>query len=193
MTKKISLCYVSGNTYKFQQAATYVQKHMPEIILVQKDIDLTEIQSLDHEVVAVDKACRAWQHVQKPILIDDGGIYFERYHLFPGVLTKYVYKGIGQEGFMRLVDVGDRAEFLSYLVYCMGPTENDCQVFIGRCPGEICYDTENASSLDVPYDILFSPDGFDGSFAALRGMDREEEFSYRVDALQKFVAWYRQL
>lgn len=186
-----TIYYVSGNQTKFQEASAYLEQHLSHVRCVQYGMDIDEIQTLDHEKVAVDKACKAWQHVQQPVLIDDGGIYFHRYYLFPGVLTKYVFQGIGYEGFMRLVEIGDRAEFVSYLVYATGPSFHDCYVFVGRCPGTICYDTEREPSSDLPYDIVFSPDGFEGSFAHLRDLGRKHEYSYRVAALKQFTQWYQ--
>lgn len=183
--------YVSGNKAKFQEASKYLQAHMPDVACSAYDVEVDEIQSLDHHAVAVDKACKAWQHVQAPILIDDAGIYFKRYNQFPGVLTKFVYQGIGTNGIMRLVDIGDRAEFILYLVYCTGPTPEHCHVFTGRCAGIVYHDTDRKASSDFPYDVLFSPDGVDGSYAQMREAGREDEFSYRIDALRKFVSWYR--
>jgi len=182
--------YVTGNTAKFTEAATYLERHMHHVACRQYHVDVDEIQSLDHKAVAIDKACKAWCQVQAPILIDDAGIYFHRYHAFPGVFTKFVYKGIGRDGLMRLVDVGDRAEFILYLVYCTGPTSDHCYVFTGRCAGTICSDPKRQPSPEFPYDVLFSPDGVDGSYAQMREEGREEEFSYRIDALRQFIAWY---
>ena len=189
MAYRDTIHFVSGNQAKFQEVSRYITTHLPEIAMVQQLCDVTEIQGLDHKAVAIDKACRAWQHVQAPILIDDAGIYFEKYNNFPGVLTKFVCYGIGLDGIMRLVNIGDRAEFILYLVYCTGPTSEDCVVFEGRCPGTIFRDTQRAPSPDFPYDVLFSPDGTEFSYAQMREEGREEEFSYRIDALKKFVNW----
>lgn len=187
----VDIYYVSGNKAKFQEASSYLHTHLPQVTCAAYDVEVDEIQSLDHQAVAVDKACKAWHHVQAPILIDDAGIYFKRYNQFPGVFTKFVHRGIGNDGIMRLVDIGDRAEFILYLVYCTGPTSEDCHVFTSRCAGTICYDESRPASPDFPYDVLFSPDGVDASYAQMREAGREEEFSYRIDALRKFVSWYR--
>jgi len=191
MTEEQCIYYVTGNTAKFREASGYIQRQLPEVTLSQCDLDVEEIQSLDHQAVAIDKACKAWQQMHKPVLIDDAGIYFARYNAFPGVLTKFVYKGIGREGLLRLVDKGDRAEFILYLVYCVGPTPEHCYVFDGHCAGTIYIDTQRTPSSDFPYDTLFSPDGCDGSYAQMREEGRDDEFSYRIDALKKFTAWFQ--
>ena len=185
-----TIYYVSGNQAKFEEASQYLHQHLPDVNVVQKACDVTEIQSLDHREVAVDKACRAWQQIQAPLLIDDAGIYFHRYNQFPGVLTKFVYKGIGLSGIKRLVAVGDKATFILYLVYCTGPTSENCHVFQGVCSGTICEDTTSELSSDFPYDVLFSPDGIEGSYAQMRKTGHHREaVSYRIDALRKFVHW----
>jgi XTP/dITP diphosphohydrolase len=68
---------------------------------------LFEEQVEDQEKIAVAKAKQAWEVLQKPLLVDDGAIFFHKYKNFPGTFTKFIYKGLGDEGIERLMDDGD--------------------------------------------------------------------------------------
>ena len=78
--KNSTLTFVTGNNGKFKEVERYINELAPTITLKQAAIDLPECQSLDIRTVALGKAQKAWELLQAPVLIDDGGIYLERYH-----------------------------------------------------------------------------------------------------------------
>lgn len=187
---KNKIYYVTTNNGKFDEVYGHAQKYAPEIELIKSALDIQEIQSDDQLEIAVDKAKKAWALTGKPLLLDDAAIYFERYHKFPGTLSKFVSQGIKFEGVKRLFDVGDRAYFLLYMIYISGPT--DYHVFEGRCDGYLIKpDTSNAHP-QLPYDAFFVPDGEQQTYAKLRGMPCGEQYLYRIKALNKFLKWYKQ-
>src|SRR3972149_6956296 len=97
------LHYVTTNPGKFTEIADYLHTASPQITLKQFSPDITEIQTTDQLAIAVDKAKKAWDLLKKPLLLDDAAIYFEKYHKFPGTLSKFVSEGIGFEGLKRLI------------------------------------------------------------------------------------------
>lgn len=179
------LYYATGNSDKFELVFHYLEKNAPHILLKQFPKELTEIQSYDQKEVALDKARQAWKELQKPVIIDDAGIYFEKYREFPGVLTKYVFLGLGHEGLRKLVDSGDKAYFKCTMVYCYGPEQYE--TFFGTCPGHIVHQTEYTASKDSPYDVIFAPEGETRTFAELRAAGEYERYHYRLDALKQFL------
>jgi XTP/dITP diphosphohydrolase len=181
------LYYVTGNSDKFEVVYRYIDKNAPHIQLKPFTHDIPEIQSYDQREVAVEKARQAWNLLQKPVIIDDAGIYFEKYRDFPGVLTKFVYRGIGQEGLLKLVEPGDKAYFQITMVYWYGPEQY--QVFMSKCPGYILHQQKYTASPDSPYDVLFAPEGETRTFAELRVSGEYEKYHYRIDALRQFLHW----
>lgn len=181
------LYYVTGNAYKFETVAHYVQQHAPEIEIVQAKIaDLHEIQESDQKVVAIDKARKAWQVLKKPLLVDDDGIYFEKYRDFPGVFTKQVYECLGVEGLYKLVQAGDAATCKVTMVYWYGP--ENYEVFEGICPGTIA---EKPTFTADPGDPMFIPKGSNKNCAELYASGEWAHYDYRIDALKKFLTWYK--
>lgn len=180
--------YATSNSDKFETVFQYLERNAPHIILKPCTQDFPEIQSYDQKAVALDKARQAWEFLKKPVLVDDAGIFFEKYRDFPGVLTKYVYRGIGLDGLRKLVVPGDKATFRLHMVYWYGPEQYE--IFIGECPGRIVHQKEFKSSEHSPYDQLFAPEEEPTvSFAQLHALGQYEKYHYRIYALQKFLHW----
>ena len=183
------LYYVTGNTGKFGEVKEFIDQAHGDIDLKQIDIDLVEHQTLDQQAIAIEKAKQAWRVVQKPLLVDDAGVYFEAYHRFPGTLTKFVYQGIGFKGILKLIEDDHRAYYQIYLVYIDGP--DSYQIFEDRCDGNIVEPKELKAHTSLPFDDIFVPNGTDKTYAELRQNHDEDWYPCRVRAVQKFLAWYK--
>jgi XTP/dITP diphosphohydrolase len=185
MNKRI--IFVTGNADKFKEVERYLKELDPEIILEQIDIELPEFQSLDIQKIALAKAKEAWRLLQKPLLIDDGGIYLERFNNFPGPLIKYVLQGIGLEGFWILAKDDPRAYFLSCLVYYYGPDKY--QFFEGTCYGNIIAPSGTVSRKQLPFGDMFIPKGSTKTLTQLQGTEEERACHHRRKSLEKLVHW----
>ena len=188
-THREELYIATGNDGKFEETESFLTNKLPSIRILKASIPFVEVQSDDQQEIVLDKARQAWQQLQKPFLVEDAGILFDRYKNFPGPLTKFVYQGIGIEGLLKLVTQGDRATFVLYLVYMWGP--KDFYLFKGECKGSIVVPERFNAHPQLPYDDIFKPDGSDKTYAQLRGTKEFESFSYRMDALRKFLHWYK--
>jgi non-canonical purine NTP pyrophosphatase (RdgB/HAM1 family) len=186
MNNKIA--YVTTNTGKFKDVHDFCAIHAPDITLEQVPIEIEEIQSIDQKAIAIDKVKKAWEIAKRPLLIDDAAIYFERYNKFPGTLSKFVFKGIGFEGIKRLIDEGDKAFFLLYLVYITGPDE--IYIFEGRADGILTKPDVFDATPELPFDTFFIPNGSTKTYSKLRGTSEWHKYFYRLCAFKKFIAWY---
>jgi len=183
------LYYATGNHDKFSTVGRYLAGERPEIILKQCAHELIEIQSDELEQVAIDKARQAWNILQKPVLVDDAGIYFDNYNKFPGVMTKYVFNGIGFEGLYALTKPGDTAYFRLYMVYWYEPQKYI--VFESSCAGYISHQTLYKATESSPYNQLFIPNGCDKTLAQMICENGHcQEYDYRIAAVKKFLNWY---
>lgn len=188
---KKELHYVTSNPGKFAEVGQYINGQVPEIELKQFCADITEIQTLDQMAIAIDKAKKSYQILQKPLIVDDAAIYFEKYHKFPGTLTKFVAEGIGFEGLKRLIDPNDRATFLLYIVYIQSP--DNYHVFEGRCSGTLVKPEKFEGDPHLPFDVFFKPDGADITYHEMRSsFENHSDFYYRIRAIKQFVSWYKE-
>lgn len=184
--KKI-IYYATDNQGKFEQVKNYIGKHNPHITIKQFKAEISEIQTLDQKKIALDKAQKAWALLKKPLIIDDSAIYFEKYNKFPGTLTRYIFEGIGFNGILSLIDVGDKATFLLYLVYIDGP--KSFKIFKGKCSGTLTKPKKFSGHEKLPYSCLFIPDGSKKTYAQLHGTKEGNKYLYRLKALKKFLKW----
>jgi len=186
---KHEIYYATGNSGKFEEASRCIKKHAPFIELKQLDIDIEEIQTLDQKAIALDKARKAYKIIGKPVLVDDGGIYFEKYHEFPGTLSKFIYKALGFEGIFRLVSEGDRGYFKLTLAYNDGKRE---KTFECKKEGEIVTLKKDTPFYhNLPFMSIFKPDGSDKTYAELHDSEEKEPYAFRQQAIKKFIEWYK--
>jgi XTP/dITP diphosphohydrolase len=179
--------YVTSNTGKFSEGADFFKKNSSEIVIKHYALDIDEIQSLDQKEVVCDKLKKAFAVVNKPLLLDDGGIFFSAYQRFPGTLSKFVFQGLGFKGLLKLVEDDNRAEFILQLAYTDGVRT---ELFEGKCEGRIVSPSDLASHPQLPFTAIFKPNGSDKTLAELRYTSEFIHYSFRQQALKKFVAWY---
>ncbi len=178
-----TLTFVTGNKSKFEDMQRYFKQINPMIELVMCDLHVPEIQSLDIEKVAQAKAAYAWEKLQRPLIVDDGGVFIECYNRFPGTLAKYVVKGIGLEGIWRLAEKDPRAYFLACIVYQDEPGVS--HIFSGICYGKFIKPDTAIRNPEFPYQEIFVPNGAHTTYAQLREEGKVDSFSHRRMAIEK--------
>lgn len=180
---------VTTNNGKFKEIKRWINKLDPSIEVEQKSFEIPEYQTLDINEVAIQKAKSAWSILQKPLLIDDGGLYLEQYNQFPGALTKYVYQGIGFEGLWKLAKENPKAYFLNVLVFING--QESYHIFQGIQLGTIIKLTKPLKNIDLPLTEIFVPKGKSTSLADLLEKEIDKEVNHRYKSISKFVSWFK--
>ena len=181
------LCYVTGNEGKFAEVRAFFARHVPELNITQAPLEIDELQNPDMRVVALDKAQKAWQQLQKPLLIDDTGFYFDAYNNFPGTFTKHLYQGIGFEGIFKLIDKNRGAMMQTCLVYIDG--NESYQLFESKIHGTILTKPQGIAPKGLYSFAYFQPDGCDKTYGQLNGTPEAEHYLTRQIALKQFLAW----
>ncbi|MBD3273480.1 hypothetical protein GF385_03990 [Candidatus Dependentiae bacterium] len=186
---KKEIYFVTGNPGKFEEVKKYIEKNVPEIEIKQLKADIPEIQTLDQKEIIIDKAIKAWEILKKPLIVDDGAMYFEKYNKFPGVMSKYVAIGLGFEGLKKIVENEDKARFLLYIAYIDSP--ESIKLFEGKSEGKIRKPDKFNGNPHLPYSCMFVPNGTDKVYEDLRHTKEGEPFLHRIKALKKFIDWYK--
>lgn len=180
--------YVTNNAGKFEEVRDFFSKINSTFRIEQYAIEIDEIQSLDQKIVVLDKVKKAFNTVKHPLLLDDGGLFFAAYNQFPGTLSKFVFQGLGFKGLFKLVEEDNRASFILQLAYTDG---KQTQLFEGVCHGTIIVPEDLSSHPKLPFTAIFRPEGSDKTLAQLRYTDDFFRFSFRQQALKKFIDWYQ--
>lgn len=135
------------------------------------DVDLYEEQTEDQQAIALAKARQAWSVVKKPLLVDEIGVYFNKYHNFPGAFTKYVYKGIGLEGCYKLMNDGDQMSKQMIAVFMWGP--ESYKIFTIVVPGFFKKTGLQPTDKNAPFDAVFVPEGQQQTYDEIAQADFE--------------------
>ena len=175
------LFFVSSNNHKFKEAESILNSFNIEINFIKHDLE--EVQSNSLEVIASKKAKFAFSKFNKPIIIEDDGLFVESLNGFPGPYSSYVFKTIGNKGVLNLVKKNKKAKFVSLITYCDGKIMRS---FNGIISGSI---SKSLKGTGWGYDPIFIPDNTTKTFAELKN---KNEFSHRYFALKKFSNWYLQ-
>lgn len=94
------LTFATGNSEKFHIAAHVFTAH--DITLQQADLDVDEIQSERGEAIVLDKVRRAYQLLQKPVVVNDDCWAILGLKGFPGPYMKSVAHWFTADDFLRL-------------------------------------------------------------------------------------------
>ena len=173
---------MSSNKNKFQEAARILSNLGIQINFFKTTLE--EIQSNDLNDIAEQNAINAYDLVQKPVIIEDDGLFIDSLNGFPGPYSSYVYDTIGNKGIMNLLENSEirDAKFVSIIAYC----DNDygVKLFESSIPGKISSVIEKGG---WGYDPIFIPDGESKTYANVSDKDK---LSHRAASLKKFSSWY---
>ncbi len=180
MQKLYDLFFVSSNRHKYLEAKKILENF--DINLGFIKCELQEIQNRSIRKIAAHKAFNAFNQYNKPIIIEDNGLFINTLNGFPGPFSSYVFKTIGNEGVLQLIKKIRTAKFVSVIAYC--DKKNKCTLFEANIHGNI---SKNILGNGWGYDPIFIPKGKHKTFAQLTN---KNQISHRFQALKKFSNWY---
>ena len=153
MTIKDKICVATGNTQKFKEIRFHLNAVGVEAEQIR--IDLEEIQTTDLQTLMTHKLAQAYSAIQQPVICDDAGLWIEKYTHFPGTLTKFVIRGMGNR-FLDLFNNGDKAILKASLGYWDGHYHAIAE---GKLKGQLSKKGLSDLPPENPINHLFIPDG----------------------------------
>ena len=182
MQQSSELFFASSNEHKFEEVQRILSNLGVNIKLFKTTLE--EIQSNSLNEIAKRKAIDAFTKIQKPILIEDDGLFINSLNGFPGPYSSYAYDTIGNTGIIQLLENTELrdAKFVAIIAYCNGIDE--VKLFESSIPGKISKEIEKGG---WGYDPIFIPDGESKTYANVLDKDK---FSHRSASLKKFSDWF---
>jgi len=151
------LLFITGNAHKFESAKRSIGSS--ELTLLQKKLDLPEIQSKEVEEVASFSAKLAVQELGVPLIVGDVGYYIEALGGFPGPFVKYINDWLTAEDILQLMIGKENRKVVikEALAFCAPGIEP--VVFVNE---RICTLANKAGKTDwAPINEILIPEGFD--------------------------------
>ncbi len=170
--------FVTSNEHKFLEVKRMLSK-VAEVIWVK--MEYPEVQSSSLEEVASFSARWLEDKVEKPFFLEDSGLFIEALNGFPGPFSSYVFKTIGNNGILKLMEgISNRKATFKSVIALM---EQDLHLFIGSVQGSIAEEVRGGG---WGFDPIFIPDGSNGLTFGELG-ERKDEFSHRGRSVTKLL------
>jgi len=180
--RRIKIWMGTSSDHKYAEAKEVMDEYGIE--LERLNIERVEIQADDPELIA-EYSLKVLD-VDIPILIEDAGLYIDKYFGFPGPYSSYALRTISNEGILKLMEDEKKrsARYLSAVAF----RDGDVSVtFRGEVNGEISH--EERGSNGFGYDPIFIPEEGEGRTFAEMSAEEKAKISHRARAFRKLAEW----
>ena len=158
------------------------------VALGRADLDLPEIQAIDPAEVAAAKARAAREALEDtdlPVLVEDSGLMVDAWGGFPGALTKWVMKSVGNEGLLKMLDTAEDRSASAVCVVALAGADGKVRTFRGEVRGTVAESPRGEGGFG--YDPVFVPGWSAVTYAEL-GEDKNTD-SHRARAFRAVKEW----
>lgn len=154
------ILFVTSNEHKVRE----VKEVIPEIEWL--DVEVKEIRSDCFEEISKEKlkeVLRVTGVKDNVVLVEDAGLEIDALKGFPGTYSAWVFKKIGNEGILRLMEgMKNREGRYVAVVSAYLPRENEIRSVRGVVEGKIANEIKGQEGFG--YDPIFIPEGFEKTY-----------------------------
>jgi len=177
-----TISFVTTNMGKFREISAQMAGH--GYVLEHIRTPYPEIQAESLETTIIPGLQWLLERYERPIMIDDSGLFVDGLRGFPGVYSSYVFKTIGCDGILALMKgVSDRRARFECCIGFIAPGK-DPFIAKGVSHGSIAH--EKAGTGGFGYDPIFVPEGHDRTYAQIE-ISEKNKTSHRGRAVAKFI------
>ncbi|HDD68900.1 MAG TPA: XTP/dITP diphosphatase [Candidatus Korarchaeota archaeon] len=178
-----TLRFVTSNPHKFREAETILGNYGFRIEWI--ELKYPEIQADTLKEIVLHSLKWLSERVEQPFFIEDAGLFIHSLNGFPGPYSSYVFKTLGNEGILKLMeDIKDRrATFKSVIGLAV---DDKHYTFCGETNGFIAQSIRGAL---WGFDPIFIPEGVGGLTYAELG-DKKNLVSHRRKSLELMASWF---
>ena len=173
----------TSSQHKYAEARDILADFGVQLERVQ--VNRIEIQSDDPADIVV-YSLRQLKDDVRPMVMEDAGLFLERYGGFPGPYSSYALEKLDNPGILKLMEgVEDRRA--SYQSAVAIRTGEDIEVFRGFVWGIISQSIKGTGGFG--YDPIFIPDEGDGRTFGEMSEEEKNAISHRARAFRSLGAW----
>ncbi len=184
----MELLFCTGNAQKFNKGMSICRQH--DITLIQRDLNVDEVQSEDTEYVARQKANASYAVAQRPIVISDDAWEIPGLNGFPGTYAKSVNTWFKPEDYVQLTkDLEDRRIYLvQTLVY---QDENTQKIFVRKSQGKLLTKPQGSVGVSIQKVVSFDNDGGKSISEIMEGKTHYSG-EQTIKVWHDFADWYKE-
>ncbi len=142
-----------------------------------------QLDTIEEVAMASANYIRRMKEVKTPFFIEDSGLLIHALNDFPGPFSAFVFRKIGNEGILRLMDgkTDRRAVFKTVIAFCQ-TADDEPRLFTGTVEGRITDNERGAGGFG--YDPIFEYEG--RTFAEMSTVEKNR-VSHRGRAFMEFL------
>ncbi|MHA1506748.1 MAG: XTP/dITP diphosphatase [Candidatus Asgardarchaeia archaeon] len=180
----ITLKFVTSNEHKFDEVSSI----LGEVGIKVEWVKMKYVELQAPSIEEISRFSASYIRDKYSLLnffIEDTGLFIESLNGFPGPYSSYVFKTIGNEGILKLMDgvVNRRASFKTALSYV--DEDGKIWTFTSEVKGHISKELRGDG---WGYDPIFIPEGYKRTYAEM-GNDKNK-VSHRRLAVLSFLNWF---
>ena len=177
--------FVTGNKHKLEIAQSVFALYDIEVENV--DIGVDEVQETDIEVIASKSALAAAKELNTPVIKTDVGFEFEALNGFPGAFGKYVFKQLGTEGMLKLLEDKENRKAKSIEVLAYAEPNGTYKTF--RMDTDLTIRT-SAKGTGSVMDQLMEIQGQKSNYGSLTLEEKLDWWKKEDNYFHEFARWY---
>lgn len=186
MLRLIEFYFATGNEHKLQEAKAALGQHKIEVQKFEGGPKI-EIQHVDLEEIAATALALILPKTDKPVFVEDSGLFVHELNGFPGPYSSYVFDTIGVNGLLKLMEGAKsrKADFKSSVAF--GKDGKWLATFSSATEGTIQLQPRGSNGFG--FDPIFVPMWAQKTFAEME-LKEKTVYSHRSKALSKLALWY---
>lgn len=173
------ICILTDNKHKFLEISTIANEYGLKVAMC-PGLKI-EVQHEKLEEIALRSAILAYLFLNRPLLVEDAGLFIESLNGFPGPYSSYVFKTIGIHGILKLLqNIDNRNACFKSAVALVDKGR------VYTATGEICGKITDHPRGDkgFGFDPIFIPEGHVKTFAEM-DLEEKNRYSHRAMAVRK--------
>ena len=157
--------FVTSSRPKFVEAERILGRR-----LIQRDLDLPEVQALGLETVIASKAQLAYNALGgASVIVEDTGLFIDCWKGLPGALVRWFEETVGPAGICSMLEgFADRHARAQTIV---GAYDGSLEVFSGEVHGQIARTPRGDQGFG--WDAIFIPDGEIRTFGEMTSEEKD--------------------
>ncbi len=173
---------MTTNDGKFREISLEMARHGIE--LEHLKMPYPELQAESLESTIIPGLLWLTSKFDRPVMIDDSGLFVDALRGFPGVFSSHAFKTLGCEGMLRLLAGVEERD--ARFECCIGYMVAGGEPFIAKGVARGSISTEMRGSGGFGYDPIFVPEGRSETYAEM-AVGEKNVISHRGIAIRKFV------